>query len=146
MGLARGLTMLNTRKRKVKLTKAKIAELETRWRKNNKHMKSMGLHAMRYEKFEDYVDYCYGKRTTKDFKIVRSPLTPVETPRMKASREHREKYPSLPMGHAINGKGTKDDRWESEKKTISSGYTVAPAYNKGAYQVIGKSNIKDIGR
>ena len=58
MGLARGLTMLNTRKRKVKLTKAKIAELETRWRKHNKHMKSMGLHAMRYEKFEDYVDYC----------------------------------------------------------------------------------------
>ncbi len=28
----------------------------------------------------------------------------------------------------------------------SQNFTVAPAYNKGAYQVITKSNIKDIGR
>ena len=37
----------------------------------------------------------------------------------------------------------RDDSW---KKDISSGYTIAPAYNKGAYQVIGKDNIKDIGK
>ena len=29
---------------------------------------------------------------------------------------------------------------------ISRKFTIAPAYNKGAYQVITKSNIKDIGR
>ena len=28
----------------------------------------------------------------------------------------------------------------------SRNFTIAPAYNKGAYQVITKSNIKDIGR
>ena len=28
----------------------------------------------------------------------------------------------------------------------STGHTIAPAYNKGAYQVIGKNNIKDIGK
>jgi len=44
------------------------------------------------------------------------------------------------------GSGTKNDKWIREKQEISSGYTVAPAYNKGAYQVIGKSNIKDIGK
>lgn len=33
-----------------------------------------------------------------------------------------------------------------EKKDISSNYTIAPAYNKGAYQVIGPKNIKDIGK
>ena len=32
------------------------------------------------------------------------------------------------------------------KLKISSQYTIAPAYNKGAYQVIGKNNIKDIGK
>lgn len=32
------------------------------------------------------------------------------------------------------------------KKELSKNYTVAPAYNKGAYQVISKDNIKDIGR
>ena len=34
----------------------------------------------------------------------------------------------------------------SEKLRISSNYTIAPAYNKGAYQVISKDSIKDIGR
>lgn len=28
----------------------------------------------------------------------------------------------------------------------STQHTIAPAYNKGAYQVISKQNIKDIGR
>ncbi len=30
--------------------------------------------------------------------------------------------------------------------TADADFTVAPAYNKGAYQVISKENIKDIGR
>ena len=45
-----------------------------------------------------------------------------------------------------SGTGTKDLEWEKEKQEISKQYTIAPAYNKGAYQVIGKSNIKDIGK
>ena len=40
--------------------------------------------------------------------------------------------------------GTKPQtNWRLEE---SKNFTVAPAYNKGAYQVISKSNIKDIGR
>lgn len=34
----------------------------------------------------------------------------------------------------------------SFRKEISSKYTVAPAYNKGAYQVISRENVKDIGK
>jgi hypothetical protein len=30
--------------------------------------------------------------------------------------------------------------------TKNANFTVAPAYNKGAYQVISKENIQDIGR
>ena len=30
--------------------------------------------------------------------------------------------------------------------TKNSSHTIAPAYNKGAYQVISKQNIKDIGK
>jgi hypothetical protein len=33
-----------------------------------------------------------------------------------------------------------------EKRMISSKYTIAPAYNKGAYQVISRENVKDIGK
>jgi len=29
---------------------------------------------------------------------------------------------------------------------LDHNFTIAPAYNKGAYQVISKDNIKDIGR
>jgi len=64
---------------------------------------------------------------------------------LEAHKEHMKKYPSMPMG-ASAGKGTKNVAWDMQKKEISSGYTVAPAYNKGAYQVIGKNNIKDIGK
>ena len=32
------------------------------------------------------------------------------------------------------------------QQEVSSNFTVAPAYNKGAYQVIGKNSLKDIGR
>jgi len=33
-----------------------------------------------------------------------------------------------------------------KRKTIEHNFTIAPAYNKGAYQVISKRDIKDIGR
>tara|TARA_R110002020_G_scaffold23274_2_gene77677 strand:- start:4337 stop:4489 length:153 start_codon:yes stop_codon:yes gene_type:complete len=32
------------------------------------------------------------------------------------------------------------------RKSYKSNHTIAPAYNKGGYQVISKSNIKDIGK
>ena len=32
------------------------------------------------------------------------------------------------------------------RKKYRSNHTIAPAYNKGAYQVISQSNIKDIGK
>ena len=66
---------------------------------------------------------------------------------LEAHKEHMRKYPSMPVGKSVaDGKGTKNHTWDMEKQQISSGYTVAPAYNKGAYQVIGKSNVKDIGK
>tara|TARA_B100001057_G_scaffold304054_1_gene304231 strand:- start:914 stop:1252 length:339 start_codon:yes stop_codon:yes gene_type:complete len=33
-----------------------------------------------------------------------------------------------------------------KRKAIEHNFTVAPAYNKGAYQVISKDDIKDIGK
>ena len=65
---------------------------------------------------------------------------------LEAHKEHLKKYPSMPMGSSAAGKGTVNVSWDKEKKEIGQGYTAAPAYNKGAYQVIGKSNIKDIGK
>ena len=40
--------------------------------------------------------------------------------------------------------GTEID--EARKVEISKQYTIAPAYNKGAYQVIPRKEVKDIGK
>ena len=90
------------------------------------------------------------KVNRKDFKVVPNWWeTPVET--------------SAPLAHSVEqlicnqqvvcssrtrgtrkAGGTKSQtNWRLEE---SKKFTVAPAYNKGAYQVITKSNIKDIGR
>ena len=52
---------------------------------------------------------------------------------------------SIPAhGTSLKQGGTKPhNNWRLEE---SKKFTVAPAYNKGAYQVIPKSGIKDIGR
>ena len=56
----------------------------------------------------------------------------------KQSVKEKETVPNLGNG------ATKPSRnWRLEE---SQKFTVAPAYNKGAYQVITKSNIKDIGK
>ena len=48
------------------------------------------------------------------------------------------------VGGSIPSGGTKPvNNWRLEE---SKKCTIAPAYNKGAYQVITKNNVKDIGR
>ena len=67
--------------------------------------------------------------------------------RMKPTpqKETEKVIPSL-VSNSKGALGGKNLDWEREKLEISSQYTIAPAYNKGAYQVIGKNNIKDIGK
>jgi|TARA_R110000782_G_scaffold22512_1_gene59619 hypothetical protein len=74
------------------------------------------------------------KKTTK-YKPEFKPLV------VEQSRDdHRDKYPSvMDMKHVI----PKDDSYKIEE---SKKFTVAPAYNKGAYQVISRSDVKHIGK
>lgn len=53
---------------------------------------------------------------------------------------HREQYPSMTMDSYSPASDN------SYKKEVSKQYTVSIAYNKGAYQVIPKSDIKHIGK
>ena len=51
---------------------------------------------------------------------------------------------SIPVSSTNAGKGTKvDNSWKLE---ISKKYTIAPAYNKGAYQVIPREDVEHIGK
>ena len=54
MALARGLSTISTRKRKVKITKAKMAQYELDWRLYNKTMKRKGMHDLRYDSVDEY--------------------------------------------------------------------------------------------
>lgn len=74
------------------------------------------------------------KQTPPEFK----PLTNYNLG--KSSEDHREKYPSVCEMKYTPQKDTSYKREESKK------FTVAPAYNKGAYQVIPKDDVKHIGR
>ena len=51
-------------------------------------------------------------------------------------------YPSAPIQPPKNT-ASDDQSWRAE---ASKNFTVAPAYNKGAYQVITRENVKHIGK
>ena len=55
-------------------------------------------------------------------------------------RRTTPQYPSAPMSQYTPARDS------SYKKEASSNYTVSIAYNKGAYQVIPKEEVKHIGK
>ena len=90
------------------------------------------------------------KRKTSAYKtaprkrVVFVPMEIAPSNRMQDIRDHYDKYPSYTGKVSTGTCGVSTDKdWKIEE---SKNFTVAPAYNKGAYQVISKSNIKDIGR
>ena len=84
------------------------------------------------------------KVNRKDFKVIPNWWeTPIQTsPPLAHSVEQLICNQQVVCSNRTRGtKPVKNWRLEESKK-----FTVAPAYNKGAYQVISKNSIKDIGR
>ena len=67
---------------------------------------------------------------------------PKPNSRLEEIHAFNQKYPS----HGVQGAGSCTLENTEYKQEISSNYTIAPAYNKGAYQVILKDSVKDIGK
>ena len=78
---------------------------------------------------------------TKKTKPIFKPYVKSKTYAQKQVDEHREKYPSMPI--TMNYNPLEDNSWKAKE---SQNFTVAPAYNKGAYQVIPSKDIKHIGK
>ncbi len=76
------------------------------------------------------------KQVGKRSKKAKPNFTKQQSKQFKKS----EDYPSAPVGEYTVPEDT------SYKKDISKQYTVSIAYNKGAYQVIPKGEVKDIGK
>jgi len=67
MHLARGLTTLNTKKRKPKkLTEGQRKKYEVQWRQHNKEMRKKHLHEHQFDTLDDYIAYCRGTYKPKN--------------------------------------------------------------------------------
>ena len=86
------------------------------------------------------INYSYSgrKRSVKRTRKTEPVFRPASKP-LLIGREDKY-YPSAPMTKY------KTPMDVSYKREESKNYTVAIAYNKGGYMVIGKDNIKDIGK
>lgn len=84
----------------------------------------------------------YGrKRKSKFTKAVRSPAQQWKTFAPEPTyRRTTPEYPSAPLSEYTPARDT------SYKQKASKNYTVSIAYNKGAYQVIPKEEVKHIGK
>ena len=61
-----------------------------------------------------------------------------------AERTYEEPKPQIQMSNKIGHGGTKpDNSWKIE---ASKNFTIVPAYNKGPYMVVNKSDLKTAGR
>ena len=69
-----------------------------------------------------------------------------KTMAFKAKRPNFDKQSSKTMYPSAKPTEYKTPEDTSYKKEISKQYTVSIAYNKGAYQVIPKNEVKDIGK
>ena len=78
--------------------------------------------------------------------IGRAPALHAGGSEFESRQLHHKKFRSMPIGSY----DAQSALLEMKKKIIaqqeSKNFTVAPAYNKGAYQVIPKSDIKHIGK
>ncbi|MAD26267.1 MAG: hypothetical protein CMO44_19080 [Verrucomicrobiales bacterium] len=89
MHLARGLTTLNTKKRKKKkLTDKQIEEYTVKWRQHNKAMRRKHLHSHQFDTVQDYIAYCRGEYKPKTTPVI-APLR-TSTPTVRES----DKIPS----------------------------------------------------
>lgn len=94
------LSSINTRKRKLKLTKGKLKELELRWREHNRSCKRNHNHAFRFDTLEEYIDYSYGRLPKKDIRADRSTYKPELSYAQQRIAEFNEKYPSSTVSTA----------------------------------------------
>jgi len=82
----------------------------------------------------------------KDIRADRSTYKPELSYAQQRIAEFNEKYPSSTEFLGSSKGDGENAEWKKEKQEISATYTIAPAYNKGAYQVVPKNEVKHIGK
>ena len=127
------LTTTNYKKRKIKMTKAKLAQLEAGHKSHNKFLKSIKLAPISYD---EYVDYVHGKapRTRK----------PAPEP-LKAVPEYRRQVPEIPsLPMSMSGMQDACSRKEPMKYTGTLIKGIATMHKSNAVPVINNEQAQEI--
>lgn len=125
MHLVKGMSSLNTKKRKSK--KIDMQKVEVEWKRYNKDMRRKNMHSLQFSTLQEYVDYITGnvKLKKKEF---------VEYAPSKPFVRHTEEYRSLKTSDKIPGACSK-----REKNEYSGDYIIGIA-------TMHKSNLVPVGR
>lgn len=129
------LTTTNYKKPKIKLTKARVAQLEVDHKSHNKFLKSIRLAPISYD---EYVDYVHG-RAPRTRKPAPQPLTTVPDYRRQVPE-----IPSLPM--TTEGMQNACARKEPQKYTGTLIKGIATMHKSNAVPVINDEQAKEISR
>ena len=78
--------------------------------------------------------------------IGRAPALHAGGSECESRQLHHKKFRSMPIGSYDAQSALQEMKKKIIAQKESKNFTVAPAYNKGAYQVIPKSDIKHIGK
>ena len=93
------------------------------------------------------MNYTYSGRRKKSYTKTKKVKETKNLGRDTSKSRDIMDYPSASSNTSNGHVPTKvDEQYAQERRNVSSNYTIAPAYNKGAYQVISKDNTKDIGK
>ena len=128
-----GLSSLNTRKRKLKITQQRMSELVEEHRLYNKKMKQSNNSDMMMS-FDDYLDWCFGKKKLP--KTSKSNFVP-----LSMTFTTTNKYPSHVSDKVDKYACSKMN--DEYKHKVSSNYVIGQAYNKSGLQVLTKKETQD---
>jgi uncharacterized Fe-S cluster-containing radical SAM superfamily enzyme len=134
MHIIQGVSSLNRKKRKQKITKAKMLQFQENHRKHNKYWKQKGHRDMMMT-FDEYIDYVYGKRKVKQTKT--ESFVPDHYVNIRKRESRINSKPIQADKHACS----KQD--DSYKRKVSSQYVIGQAYNKSGLQVLTKQESGD---
>ena len=133
MHMVIGLSSLNTRKRKLKITQQRMLELVEEHRLYNKKMKQSNNSDMMMS-FDNYLDWCFGKKKLP--KASKSNFVP-----LSMTFTTTNKYPSHVSDKVDKYACSKMN--DEYKHKVSSNYVIGQAYNKSGLQVLTKKETQD---
>jgi hypothetical protein len=139
MHLVRGMSTVNTRKRKTKkLTLTQIAKFEQDMRAHNKKMRQIQAHDLQMN-LQEYIDYCHGKYTPKAQKSVEGN----DFKALKSVESYQRTTPDIPSYGSMTGNAF---RKEPNKYTGTLIKGIATMHKSNAVPIIDKKQAEEISQ